>query len=89
MIKEFERIKQDAINILKAQASQPDYAIGKMAKETAFSGKNYAKSPEGTEATVSKLTAEETKAYYQSILTKSRLLIVVVGEIEKRYWKKR
>ena len=82
--KEFERIKQDAINILKAQASQPDYAIGKMAKETAFSGKNYAKSPEGTEATVSKLTAEETKAYYQSILTKSRLLIVVVGEIEKK-----
>ena len=82
--KEFERIKQDAINILKAQASQPDYAIGKMAKETAFSGKNYAKSPEGTEATVSKLTVEETKAYYQSILTKSRLLIVVVGEIEKK-----
>lgn len=81
--KEFERIKQDAINNLKSQASQPDYAIVKMAKETAFSGKNYAKSPEGKEATVSKLTAEETKAYYQSILTKSRLLIIVVGEIEK------
>ena len=81
--KEFERIKQDAVNNLKAQASQPDYAIEKLAKETAFSGKNYAKSPEGTEASVSRLTAEETKAYYKSILTKSRILIVVVGEIEK------
>ena len=81
--KEFDRIKQDAVNSLKAQASQPDYAIEKLAKQTAFSGKNYAKSPEGTEETVSKLTAEETKAYYRSILTKSRLLIVVVGEIEK------
>jgi predicted Zn-dependent peptidase len=81
--KEFERIKQDAINSLKAQGSQPDYSIEKMARQTAFSGKNYAKSPEGTEAIISKLTAEETKAYYKSILTRSKLLIIVVGEVEK------
>ena len=81
--KEFQRIHQDAINILKAQASQPDYSIDKMAHETAFAGRDYAKSPEGTEATVTKLTVAETKAYYHSVLTRSRLLIVVVGEIEK------
>lgn len=81
--KEFDRIKQDAINILKSQESQPDYSIGKMARQTAFKGKNYEKTPEGTEETVKKLTAEETKAYYKSILSKSRLVIVVVGEIEK------
>ncbi|MGN6618986.1 MAG: M16 family metallopeptidase [Ilyomonas sp.] len=81
--KEFERIKQDAINNLKAQASQPDYAIRKLAMQTAFAGKDYAKSPEGTEETVSRLTPEETKSYYQSVLTKPRLLIVVVGEIDK------
>lgn len=81
--KEFQRIRQDAINGLKSQASQPDYAIEQMAKQTAFAGKDYAKSPEGTEATVSKLTSAETKAYYKSILTKSRLLIIVVGELER------
>ncbi len=81
-MKEFDRIKQDAINNLHAQASQPDYAIEKMAKETAFKGKNYAKSPEGSEATVNKLTADETKNYYQSILTKGRMAIVVVGDID-------
>jgi len=81
--KEFDRIKQDAINSLRAQASQPDYAISKLAKQTAFRGKNYAKSPEGTEPTVSSLTVEETKAHYTSVFTKSRMLIVVVGEIEK------
>ncbi len=80
--KEFDRIKQDAINNLKAQASQPDYAIQKLAKETAFKGKSYAKSPEGSEATVDKLTADETKNYYQSILTKGRMVIVVVGDID-------
>lgn len=81
--KEFERIKQDAINGLRAQESQPDYAINKMAKQAAFAAKDYAKAPEGTVETVSKLTAAETKAYYQSILTKSRLVIIVVGEIER------
>ena len=79
--KEFARIKQDAINNLKAQASQPDYAINKMAMETAFAGKDYAKAPEGTEGTVGALTPEATKAYYLSILTRSRMVIVIVGDL--------
>jgi len=81
--KEFGRIKQDAINILKSRESQPDYSIAKMAREIAFAGKDYAKSPEGTESILNSLTPEETKAYYHSILTKSRLLIVVVGDIDR------
>ncbi len=81
--KEFNRIKQDAINILRAQASNPDYAISQYAKQVAFAGKNYAKSPEGTEQTVKSLTPGETKSYYKSILTKSRLIIIVVGELER------
>ncbi len=82
-VKEFDRIKQDAINYLRAQESQPDYAIGNLAKKTAFAGKDYAKIPDGTVETVTKLTAAETKNYYQSILTKSRMVIVVVAELEK------
>lgn len=81
--KEFTRLKQDAINSLKSQESEPDYAISKLAKQTAFADKDYAKSPEGTEATLTELTADETKSYYQSILEKSRMVIVVVGDIEK------
>ena len=80
---EFNRIKQDAVNGLRAQESQPDYAINNMAKQIAFAGKDNAKSPEGTVASLTKLTAAETSAYYQSILTRSRMVIVVVGEIEK------
>ena len=80
---EFGRIRQDAISSLKSQASRPDFAISKMARETAFKGKDYAKSPTGEEETISKLTAPETKAYYSSILTRSRLLIVVVAELDR------
>ena len=82
-IKEFDRIKDDAINFLRANESAPDYSINKMAKQTAFAGKNYAKDPQGSVETVSKLTATDTKKYFQSILTRSRLVIVVVGDIER------
>ncbi|PUZ22048.1 Predicted Zn-dependent peptidase [Chitinophaga costaii] len=81
--KEFDRVRQDAINSLKAQASEPDYAIEQLAKKTAFAGKDYAKDPAGTEATVAPLTDAETKAYYNSILTRSRMLIVVVGDVDR------
>lgn len=80
---EFSRIKQVAITTLKSQASRPDFAISKFSKETAFKGKDYAKSPTGEEETVSQLSASETKNYYSSILTRSRMLIVVVAELDK------
>lgn len=80
---EFSRIKQDAISRLKSQSSQPDFAISKLAKETAFKGKDYAKSPTGEESTVSPLTAGETHDYYRSILTRKRLVIVVVAELDR------
>ncbi|RYU90008.1 insulinase family protein [Mucilaginibacter terrigena] len=81
--KEFERIKQDAITDLKAQDSDPDNAIDKYADKVAFAGRDYAKDPNGTPEIIQKLTAEETKAYYHSVLTKSRMLIVVVADLDR------
>ena len=81
--KEFARIKQDAINQLKANESQPDAAIDKYANKIAFAGRDYAKDPEGTVEIIQKLTPEETKAYYNSVLTKSRMLIVVVADLDQ------
>ncbi|MCU7547758.1 insulinase family protein [Chitinophagaceae bacterium LB-8] len=81
--KEFERIKQDAVTVLRANESNPDYAIRRMAQQLAFAGKDYAKNPQGTIEIVSKLTSEETKKYYQTIFNRNHLLIVIVGEIDK------
>jgi predicted Zn-dependent peptidase len=53
--KEFARIKQDAINNIRAGESDPDNAVNKMARQTAFAGKDYAKEPQGTVETVTKL----------------------------------
>lgn len=81
--KEFARVKQDAINNIKQADSQPDEAIDKYADKVAFANRDYAKDPQGTVDIITKLTPEETKAYYQSILTRSRLVIVVVADLDK------
>jgi zinc protease len=81
--KEFERIKQDAINGIRANESNPDNAINKLAKQTAFAGRDFAKDPQGTVETIGKLTSAETKKYWQSVFTRSRMVIVVVGELDK------
>ena len=82
--KEFARIKQDAINFIRTNESFPDNAIDKMAKETAFAGKNYAKKPMGTLASVEPITPAEAKKYWQSLLTRSRMVIVVVADLDKK-----
>jgi predicted Zn-dependent peptidase len=81
--KEFLRIRQDAVNMIRDMESDPQNAIDKYAKKVAFRGKNYAKDPDGTEAIVAKLTVAETKNYYKSVLNKGKILIVVVGDIDR------
>lgn len=81
--KEFARIQQDAVNNLKEQDARPDAAINRLADKTAFAGRDYAKDPYGTVEVISKLTPEETKTYYQSVLTRSRMVIVVVANLDK------
>jgi len=81
--KEFARVKQDAINNLKAQNSQPDAAINKYAEQVAFAGRDYAKDPMGTVESLQSFTAAATKAYYQSVLTRGRMVVVVVADLDK------
>lgn len=80
--KEFNRIRQDAINEIKSNESNPDFAIDKMAKQTAFAGKKYSIDPTGTVETVNKLTAPDTKKYWQSIFMRSRIVIVIVADLD-------
>lgn len=81
--KEFARIKDEAINALRQVESNPDASLQRMAMQTAFKGMDYAKFASGTIENIKKLTLEETKAYYKSLLTRSRIFIVVVGDINK------
>ncbi|MES2274442.1 MAG: pitrilysin family protein [Bacteroidota bacterium] len=81
--KEFARIKQNALTGLKSMESIPDVAIDNFANKVAFEGRDYAVNPSGTTETVTALTVDDVKAYYSSILTKSRMFIVVVADLDR------
>lgn len=81
--KEFARIKDEAINSLRSMESNPDASLQRMAMQVAFKGMDYAKFSSGTIENIQKLTLQETKDYYKSLLTRSRIFMVIVGDISK------
>lgn len=81
--REFERVKQDAINTIRANESNPDAAIDNMSRQNAFAGKKYAIDPAGTVASVTTLTAEVVKQYWKTLLKRSRMVIIIVGDLDK------
>lgn len=87
--KEFSRIKEEAINSLRQDLSDPDVALQRMAMEVAFKGMNYSKFASGTIDNLQKLTVQQTKDYYKSLLTRSRIFIVVVGDFKKEELQKK
>lgn len=80
---EFARIKQEAVTQLRQQESNPDFALQKMAMETVFKGMDYEKMANGTVDNIQKITAASAKAHLASILTRSRVFFVVVGDVDK------
>lgn len=45
--------------------------------------KNYAKSPNGTSASLPNITLDQIKAYYKKTVGKQRIFLVVVGNVTK------
>ena len=82
--KEFALLKQKNISQIKSQESNPDNKIQKMAVENTFKGTVYETDPQGDTGTVNNITAEEAKDfYYNTLLNKNKIFIVVAGKISK------
>jgi zinc protease len=80
----FEKLKQKTISSLKQSESNPDDKLRTMAVQNAFAGTPYEINPDGTESVLGSIQAAEAMNYYQKILlNKSRMFIVVVGNISK------
>ncbi len=82
--REVEMLKEKLVSGIKQSESDPDERIDQLTIKNAFSGTPYAVHPEGEEATIMKLSAQEVKNYYfNQLLNKNRMFIVVVGKISK------
>ncbi|HEY5371264.1 MAG TPA: pitrilysin family protein [Hanamia sp.] len=81
---EFALLKQKSISQIKNQESDPDSKLQNMAIESTFKGTVYETDPQGDTGTVNNITAEEAKNfYYNTLLNKNKIFIVVAGKISK------
>src|SRR5712692_8656501 len=67
---------------LRADTDDPDTYLQRLQERVAYAGHPYLNRPEGTADTIGKLTAEDLRAYHQKIMQTSRLLLVIVGDLD-------
>lgn len=74
---------------LRGDTDDPDNYLQRLQERVAYAGHPYLNRPDGTADTISKLTAEDLRAYHQKIMQTSRLLLVIVGDLDAAQLKTR
>jgi predicted Zn-dependent peptidase len=67
---------------LRDDTDDPDTYLQRLQERVAYSNHPYLNRMEGTAEAVSRLTAEDLRRYHQKIMETSRLLLVIVGDLD-------
>ena len=78
-----ELLRTKMIGKIREEESDPDQRSQQLMIKGAFENTPYATDPDGTEDVVNRLSAQDLKTYYSSILNKNQMFIVVAGKITK------
>jgi predicted Zn-dependent peptidase len=79
---DFARVKNRLVVSRSDDEDTPDSYLQVLQSRVAYAGHPYLNDPRGTVATVSRLTVEDVRRFHQQMMQTSRLLLVVVGDIE-------
>src|SRR5437773_4475211 len=74
---------------LRDDADEPDTYLQRLQERVAYAGHPYLNRPEGTAESVGRLTADDLRAYQQQTMETSRLLLVIVGDLDPAQLKQR
>ena len=86
----FSLLKNQRTEIAKAQLSNPDGRLERLIAESAFAKTPYATNPDGTERSLQSLNRDEVQAYYfNTLLNKKRMFLVVAGNISREELEKK
>lgn len=86
---DFDLIKERTIVALKGDADDPDTYLQRLQEQAAYVGHPYINRPEGTIESVTRLTLDDIRRYHQQTMETSRLLLIVVGDIDVNQLKAR
>ena len=79
---DIERLRATRLTGLRAIGDSPESLLEDLNDKTIYGGHPYANSPDGTLGTIAKFKAADLVAYHKGLLETSRMLLVVVGDVE-------
>ena len=86
---DFERVKNRLLVARSDDQDTPDSYLQLLQARVAYAGHPYLNNPGGTVESISRLTLEDVKRYHQQMMQTSRLLLVVVGDLNPQQIKER
>ena len=86
---DFDLTKTRALTALADDADDPDTYLQRLQEQAAYVGHPYVNRPGGTVESVSRLTVEDVRRYYQQMMETSRLMLVIVGDLDANQLKAR
>ena len=79
---DFELVKSRRVSGLRDDTDDPDTYLQRLQERVAYAGHPYLNRPQGTSDSVSRLTVEDIRKYHQEMMQTSRLLLVLVGDLD-------
>ncbi len=84
-----ERVRNRLVLALRDDADTPDSYVQVLQARMAYAGHPYLNDPRGTAEVVSRLTAEDLRRYHKQMMETSRLLLVIVGDLDPQMLRQR
>jgi zinc protease len=84
-----ERVRNRLVLALRDDADTPDSYLQQLQSRVAYAGHPYANDPRGTAESVSRLTTEDVRRYHKQMMETSRLLLVIVGDLDPQALRQR
>lgn len=79
---DFKRVQSRKLISLRDDTDTPDSYIQELQNKMIYAGHPYANDPNGTAETIGKLTVEDVRRYHTQMMQTSRLLLVIVGDLD-------
>lgn len=80
---DFALVKERILTGLKNEAVSPDNYLDVLQNKVVYANHPYSNDPNGTIENITNFKPEDIRAYHQSVMQTSRLLLVVVGDVEQ------
>ncbi len=84
-----ERVRNRVVAYLRDDTDTPDSILQVLQARVAYAGHPYLNDPRGTIESASRLTSADLRQYHKQVMETSRLLLVVVGDLDPQMLRSR